>query len=138
MNAKAKTYPQARAAGLYDSDAVSLETGLKCLDVSLTDQDGREEADINTIVQRYHLTGEIPVTRRVPFPQDVDCDEILDYRECAERLRAAQLSYESLPADVRERFGNDYVAFADYASDPKNLDQLITWGLAPPKPEKPA
>lgn len=124
-----------RVPGLYDADAASLDSGLACRDPSLAIQSQKDESDINTIVKNFGLTGELPVSQRVPFPYDVDFDEILDYRTLADQLMQAQRSFNSLPAVVRATFANDAVAFADFASDPKNLDQMRAWGLAPPAPE---
>lgn len=131
-------YENPRAAGLYDADAVSLDSGLRCEDPSLAIQSQKEEADINVIVERFGITGEVPVTSRVPFPVEVDLDEVLDYRTCMDALNRAQASFMSLPAKVRATFGNDPVAFAEYASDPQNLNKLREWGLAPKAPAEPS
>lgn len=129
--------PVFRAALSYDPDKASNDAALVCADPSLTVQASAEEADINTIVRRFGLTGEIPVSNRVPFPNDVSFDELLDYRTAWDRLIAAQRSFNSLPAQVRATFSHDPMAFADYAADPSNIDQLRTWGLAPPKAAEP-
>lgn len=132
--AKKEIATAARIPGHYDADAVSAATGLGDFGPSLAIESQKEEADINTIVRRFGLTGELPLTARVPFPLDFDCDEILDYRECADRILQAERSFMSLPASVRSNFNNDPIAFADYASDPQNLPKLREWGLAPPAP----
>ena len=44
----------------YDVDEVSAETGLACFDESLTQQQFKEESDINEIVRRFGLTGQTP------------------------------------------------------------------------------
>lgn len=128
---------QARAAGFYDADAASLDSGLACKDPSLTVQSQAKEADINTIVERFHLTGEIPLASRVPFPTDVDFDEILDFKTANDRLLQARDSFLSLPASVRSQFQNDPLAFADFATVPDNLPKLREWGLAPAAPPAP-
>lgn len=126
-----------RAPGQYDPDAASLESALTCKDPSLTIQSQKEESDINVIVSRFGITGELPVTSRVAFPVEVDFDEILDYRTCMDAINQANRSFASLPANVRTRFANDPVAFADFASQPENLDALRSWGLAPAAPPSP-
>lgn len=135
------SYKAPRAAGLYDSDAVSDETALLCEDPSLAIQSQAEEADINVIVRRFGITGEIPISQRSPFPLEVDFDEVLDYRTAMDAMLRARRSFESLPAEVRSRFASDPVRFADWAVDPENLPELRKLGLAPPaavEPEKPA
>lgn len=126
-----------RSALNYDADQASVDTGLSCKDPSLAIQSQAEEADINVIVKRFGITGEIPVTQRVPFPLNVDFDEILDFRMAQDLMLQAQRSFESLPAHVRATFNHDPVAFADYASAPENLSQLREWGLAPKPPLEP-
>lgn len=128
-----KFIPRAKRSQTYDSDSARVR--LTCEDPSLAVQASKDEADINTIVKRFGLTGEIPITNRTPFPQDISFDEVLDYRTAWDRLLAAQASFNSLPANIRGTFANDPIAFADYAADPSNLDQLRTWGLAPKAPE---
>lgn len=125
-----------RAFG-YDPDAASADTALLCPDPSLTVQSQKDETDINLIVERFGITGELPITRREAFPLDVDFDEILDYRQCMDAINRANASFASLPANVRSQFANDPVAFADFASLPEHLDQLRKWGLAPAAPPAP-
>lgn len=124
----------ARAAGFYDADAVSFDTGLLCKDPSLAIQSQAQDADINVIVERFKITGEVPVHQRHAFPIETDIDEVLDYRACMDAINAANRAFMDLPAKVRSTFSNDPIVFADFASDPKNLDQLREWGLAPPAP----
>lgn len=124
-----------RAPNNYDVDEASLEDGLECLDKSLAIQSQRDESDINTIVKRFGLTGELPLSQRIPL--QVDIDELLDYRTCLDRVKAAQLSFASLPAAVRSTFNNDAGAFVDFAEKPENIGQLREWGLAPPAPVEP-
>lgn len=127
-----------RAPGAYDADEASIEAGLACEDPTLTIQSQAAEADINTIVKRFNITGEIPVSRREPFPIDVDFDEPLDYRSLLDAQRRAVASFNSLPAQVRDTFAHDPQAFVDFATAPENLPKLREWGLAPPAPPEPA
>lgn len=122
----------------YDglADEVSEETGLRCEDKSLAIQSQKEDADINTIVRRFGVTGELPVSQRVPL--QVDVDELLDYRQCMDFVRMADASFASLPAEVRNKFENNAAAFVAFASDRENLPQLREWGLAAPVPAEPA
>lgn len=116
-----------------ERDSRSLDTATNAGGKSRTIQSQAEDADINTIVRRFGLTGELPVARRVPLDiQHFDAD--VDYRDCLEAVRAADSSFSSLPAEVRARFENDPARFVDFATDPKNLDQMRSWGLAPAAP----
>lgn len=129
--------PVFRAGGLYDPDAASLAAGIGNFEPTRTNQDSKEEADINTIVRRFGITGEVPVSLRVPLPEAFfECD--VEYRDCLDAIRAAAASFETLPAEVRARFANDPAGLVDFAGDPKNLDQLRAWGMAPPAVTPPA
>lgn len=120
----------------YDgrADHVSKQTGLECKDPSLAVQEQLEDADINTIVKRFGLTGELPVQNRVALPDAMFMDDV-NYRECLDVVIAAEKSFASMPAAVRNRFENDPVKFVEFATDPDNLDECIKLGLAPKKEE---
>jgi len=69
-----------------------------------------------------------------------DFSGVPDYKEGLERIMAANEMFDSLPARLRDRFGNDPAKFIDFATNPENLDELRTMGLAPmeappPKPQ---
>ena len=83
----------------------SERNGLKCLDPSRAVQSQKEEADINTIVRNFGLTGVLPVGVRVP--QYGDFTGTGDYRDCVEAVRAAQESFDKLPATLRAELDND-------------------------------
>ena len=68
----------------YDAELVSDETGLDCLDVSLTKQSFVEECDINTIVRRFGLTGELPDGVRAPTFGDFT--EVVDFKTACDAV----------------------------------------------------
>lgn len=120
----------------YSTDDVSVETGLECLDPSKTVQDATEDADINTIVRRFGLTGQLPDA--VAMPQYGDFEDVMDYHTAMIAVTKAQDSFMQMPADVRARFGNDPQMFLEFCGDPGNLEEARKLGLAPPAPSKPA
>lgn len=115
----------------YDTNAAGDESGLECQDASLAVQSQKDDADINVIMKRFGVTGVVPAVA-LP-PEFGDFSSTLDFRECMDIMNAAERSFMSLHADVRARFLNDPVRFADFASDPKNIDELRKLGLAPEK-----
>ncbi len=123
----------------YDTNLASDESGLACLDESLADQSQEEEANINTIVRRFNLTGQLPTDLRVP--QYGDFTEVKDFRGAMEAVRQASETFMELPADVRMRFDNDPQKFLEFcgAVDEKgnleNIDEMRKLGLAVPKVE---
>lgn len=112
----------------YNADAVSLATGLACLDPSLTQQNTAEQTDINYIVATFTKTGVLP--QPVQLPTYGDFSGVSDFREAMELIQQATDSFNSLPADARAYFGNDpanLLDFLDNAPDPQILANL---GLA--------
>lgn len=121
----------------YDVDLVSDETGLKCEDLSLTQQHMAEECDINYIVERFGVTGQLP-EGPVYTPTYGDFTGIGDYRQALDAVSQANDAFMSLPANIRERFDNDPALFVDFCSstDPGDRSEAIELGLIPP-PAKP-
>lgn len=117
-----------RSAYNYDRDAVSKETGLKCQDESLTQQHQKDEADINTIVKRFHLSGELPTDVRAP--RYGDFTGVVDYQSALNAVIAADESFMAMPAYIRARFNNDTQLFVEFCSDPANTEEMIKLGLA--------
>lgn len=131
------TYTPARRAFVrsalnYDMDAASAASGISTGE-GLTQQQFKDECDINTIVRRFGVSGEVPVSGRVPSYGDFS--GVSDYREALHAVRDAEASFMSLPAAVRERFGHDPARFVDFCLDPANLAEARALGLAPPLPE---
>lgn len=115
----------------YDRDAVSIETGLACQDPSLAVQSQKDEADINYIVKRFGLTGQLPSNIRIPTYGDFT--GITDYQSALNAVIAAEDSFMKLPADLRQRFNNDAGEFVEFCSDPKNQEEINKMGLGSKK-----
>lgn len=116
-----------RTAHNYDRDSVSLETGLHCADPSLAVQSEKDECDINTIVRRFGLTGQLPQGVRAPTYGDFH--GISDFHEAANAIAESYEAFEQMPADVRTRFDNDPGKFVDFCSDESNRSEAIKLGL---------
>lgn len=108
------------------------DCGLECKDPSLAQQNGKDDADINVLMERFRVTGNLPVSA-VP-PQYGDFSAVSDYRSALEALMNARDYFMTLPGAVRARFSNDPGAFATFASDPANIEAMREMGLAPAKP----
>lgn len=121
------------ARGYFDAIGDS-SIGLLCQDESLAVQASRDEVDINTIVNKYLRTGELPVQRQVIY---ADISEMGDLQACLERVSAAEEAFAQLPARIRRYFDNDPVRLVEFAADPANTEKAIELGLALPKPVPP-
>lgn len=111
-----------------DHEEMSLLTGLECQDESRTLQSQAQDADINVIVKRFNVTGQLPGVLKMPTYQDFD--EVFDFRSALDVVRKAELAFLSVPANVRARFGNDPGAFVDFCMDERNIEELRRMGLA--------
>lgn len=133
--AEEKTPVFLRSAYNYDTDIVSQETGLACLDPSLAVQSEAEDADINVIVKRFGLTGTMP--EGVRLPQYGDFTGIVDYRDALAALKEADENFMQYPAHLRARFENDPQRFLEFVSNPANKQQMIDLGIEPSSPTAP-
>lgn len=121
-----------RAPYQYDQKAASDAAAFDCGDsLDRTDQSFAEEVDINTIVERFGLTGELP--ENLVLPREGDFTDALDYQQSLNLLIMANRAFLEMPAQVRARFGNNAEEFVAFASDPANLDECRKLGLADPQ-----
>lgn len=111
----------------YDRDLVSVESGLGCDDPTLAQQQFRDEADINTILERFGRTGELVVP--VNLPQFGDYSEVSDYHTAMNMIIQAQDSFDALPAKIRAEFDNDAGKFVDFVMDENNRAKAVEMGL---------
>lgn len=113
----------------YDNhDAHSNETGLKCMDSSLTQQQFKEESDINTIVDRFMKTGHLP--EPASMPQYIDYEGVFDFQSAMNVVRQADENFMRMDAKVRARFHNSPQEFLEFFANPDNADEAVRLGLA--------
>lgn len=95
---------------------------------SMTHQEFAAECDINTIVARAGA-GLVQLSRPAG-PLFTDISDVPDnYQECVEMLMAAEDQFASLPASMRERFGNDPGQLLDFLGNESNREEAIRLGL---------
>jgi len=126
--AAAKIFLRAGFPFNYNTNEAGDESGLKCEDKSLALQSQAEDADINVILRRFGVTGQMPASARTLTFQDFD--GIFDFRTALEAVKAGEEAFMRLPAEVRGRFQNDPQSFVVFCSDPANLPELRKMGLA--------
>lgn len=120
-----------RTENNYDRDEASYVSGLKCQDESRTQQQFAEEADINTIVRRFGISGIMPAD--FGMPQSADFSEtITDYHTALNLIRRADEDFMQLPGQLRERFQNDPQRLIDFIENPANLEEARELKLAKP------
>jgi len=111
-------------------DSASADSSLHCSDASLTQQQFRDESDINNIVNVFLKTGHLPDA--VSMPQYADYSGVFDFQSAMNVVRMADENFMKMPANVRSRFHNSPQEFLDFFADPGNRDEAIRLGLAVP------
>jgi len=116
----------------YDMALVSQETGLVCQDPSLAQQHMRDECDINTIVERFGVTGQLPV--RAIEPSYGDFSGVSDYHTALNKIKAADEAFMALPGKLRAKFDNDPNALLNFLENEANRNEAIELGLIDGEP----
>lgn len=124
-----------RSAYNYDREAASLAAGFACADDSRTQQQFKDECDINVLVRRFGLTGVMPTNPRIPMQGDFT--GVSDYQSAVNAVREAMDGFMELTADVREYFKNDPQNLLRFMQDAGNRDKAMELGLIPKPVEAP-
>jgi len=111
----------------YDRDAASKESGLDTGTDTETQQQFRDEVDINAIVKRFLVTGEVP--EPVAVPQYGDFSGVPDYQTALNLVIAADAAFMALDPSVRARFNNSASAFMEFMSNEANSAEWKALGL---------
>ena len=97
---------------------------------TLTEQQHRKNANINTIMAKYKKTGLVPTNQT--SAQYGDFTGSADFQESKNRIIQANSNFMELPSDIRSMFNNDAGEFLDFVLDPDNEAEAIKLGLLPP------
>lgn len=122
----AKINPSIRGALHADREARSRASTLTCSDPSRTVQAQKDDADINVIVKRFGVTGQLPSAIRLP--EYGDFNGISDFREAVEAVQLAEREFLKVPAEERAKFNHDPQAWLAFVSDPDNREYLDAKG----------
>lgn len=98
----------------------------------VTQQSFKDECDLNVLVARYRLgaTDPVVVGKRQAFFGDFTSG--LGLLEAHQLVQDASEAFMTLPAKVRDRFGNDPVALLAFLEDEGNRAEAVSLGLIPP------
>lgn len=116
----------ARSRQKARSEKFDLHTGPE----TKTQQHFGDEVDINTIVRRFGITGQMPFGSAQGFYGDFT--GITDYDDALDKIREAEEKFMKLPPDVRERFNNDPAEMVRQAS---SLEEAEFMARVTPQPE---
>jgi len=103
---------------------------------SMTQQEHKDDCDVNTILKRFQLTGELG--RDSGPGQYLDCTVPgYDFQTAQNFIADAHSMFMELPSSIRERFGNDPGSLIAFMEDPRNAQEAISLGLVRPPMETP-
>jgi len=103
---------------------------------SMTQQQFKDECDINNILKRYQTTGIMPNGTREPMFDDFT--QMPDLQEAFAIIQLAEKDFvQNCPAVLRKRFGNDPLEFVNYLNNPENYDEAVKLGLINPREQSP-
>lgn len=119
---------QARAEGFHPPVQLSFVDSLM-----RTKQEFKDEVDINYILEHWKKTGHLNHTNPAT-PIFGDFANADDYLTAQGKLLEADQAFMAMPAEIRDRMGNDPAQFMAFMSDEANIDEAIELGLIPAPP----
>lgn len=115
------------------------KVGVKFSKPTLTQQQFKQEADINNIIASVNSAGVVnnPLWQgtRQPLYGDFSGIEVSDYLQAQSLLNEANSNFMALPSAVRQRFNNNPAELLDYLQGNPDIKELSALGLAPPVEE---
>lgn len=97
---------------------------------SMTQQNFRDETNINLILAKYAKTGLIDhVNKYGGHYADMPAEN--DFHAAMTLVTNAQSMFAELPSGIRASFDNDPALFLDFVDNPENRDEAIEMGLFP-------
>lgn len=107
-------------------------------DDSITQQQFKNECDINYIVNRYLQTGYInPMLVQNGKPVFGDVSTIQGYKESLDQINEADQMFMQLPAKIRDRFQHDPLKLLAFVADNSNYKEAVSLGLVEPNAHLP-
>jgi len=95
---------------------------------SLAQQHLKDSVSITSILERYHRTGEFHHVNRSEGVYG-DFTMYNDFRSSIHQVKNAQAQFDSLPAHLRSKFGNDPALLIEYLQNPLNNEEAIKLGF---------
>lgn len=93
---------------------------------TMTQQQFKDECDINQILQKFVETGFLDTIGPGVF---ADISDTLDYQSSLNFIKQADEMFAALPSGIRERFHNNPAEYMDFVHDPSNLAEGQELGI---------
>lgn len=113
-----------------DKNKRVLRVRSKITDKSTVDQSFRDDVNMDRIATHYFKTGELTHRARTEGVYgDFTGAEYRDLATAIDKIEHAQYVFETLPARVREKMGNDFSRAPEFLADPDNHSFLVEHGV---------
>lgn len=96
---------------------------------SRTQQQFKDDCDVNKIMEKYRRTGTITFRKNVQDGVYMNLADAPDYQEALNTVIQAERAFEEVPSKIRLRFENDPKQFLAYLADPANHAEAVKLGL---------
>lgn len=96
-------------------------------DISMTEQQFKQEVDINNILDHYRKTGYLPPSSRDPIYGDVS--QITSFQDALHHVEDSYALFETVPSKIRRMFNNDPGEYLAYVSNPDNHEEAYSLGI---------
>jgi len=123
-------------------ELINIHTGEAIIPPSMTKQEFIRECDVNNVIKAYKTHGMLThVNAKAAQGAYQDLPDSVDFQESLHIIMVAENAFMTLPAKVRDRFGQDPAEFLAFLNDPENADEARRLGIlkpqeAPPPPTK--
>lgn len=94
---------------------------------SIVKKEFQDQTNINSMLKRFKVTGQIPVNKNMP--QYGDVSGVKSFHDAHEVVQQAYDSFDTLPSAIRKRFGNDPLSIIEFLDNPSNLEESYSLGL---------
>lgn len=106
---------------------------------SMTKQEFKFECDVNNVIKSFKPHQMMAALQQnLNLGNYADLPDAYDFQEALHLIKDAERQFATIPAKVRDRFGQDPALFLQFINDPKNLAEARTLGLAKPEVVPPA
>lgn len=94
-----------------------------------TKQEFVKECDINHIMKRFKITGQLPGTVQALQPVFMDVSQIGSFADVQERIHRGEAAFMELSPEVRFRFSNQPSRLIEFLQDSRNRAEAVALGL---------
>lgn len=129
------TWMKIRTPFNYNTDRASDETATYNDEPSMAQQSFKDDQDINVMMDRFGVTGQIQQVQNLPTSGDFT-KGVTDYQSAMNIMAQARQEFMRQPAELRARFNNDPQLFMRFMENKENLDEIVRLGLATKRVEE--